>query len=820
MPSRADIGKRILLIGWVLFVVISYYIHHPLHLGCPGDTLASCSSYWSGEGFIFYLGVVLQGLLFMAAAPKAIALYIMTGLYLVYVLNQRRMQRTTFTWSLTPLVIFALVSLFILVTLHAFLAVHVIQNGLSIAWLSALFRIVRVFGSVVITWAFLFFFSATVGTALLHRLGISSDRSLSRWLVTVALGMIGLSYVLFLLGSLSLLTSGVIVLVCGSLLVLLRRHARSVWNFYSRHRVVIHWKPFALTTWLWILTLFLIAVNTADLLQPVPTGWDAVYRYINTPQLLAQSNSLLTGINAYPIELIMSLGTIIMRSVPVTQWIAAGLGILGFLAVYALSRKFIRSSTALLLAILYFINPVVFYQSSWEVKVDPPLIFFAAMSLFAFVEYTVARRENTTPSPRSWLILSAVLAGFCFTAKYTALIFVVAVGVTLLAHLIRTRTSIRPAVSTLVLFGVFAMIPFVPWGVKHTIDAGGEINQFTIQRGSAVGPTPYCDFDALPETSEAPPGAVSTTQTITPDEVLPAQPTGGEEELGRYWGYDNRGISKYVLLPWQVTMGTLVNFVSSHISFVYLAFLIPFVLLFPIRKNKLYASIGVFSLAFWIMWIFLGRGVIWYGLPGIIGLTVLLGMHLDTVDAPTKRFSVVLILVSILSLFFLRLNLLTSPATYAYWGGYGTASDFIAETYPRYEEVAHEINVHPPTQEFANSVFRMGTFIPYFVERNDLRVYNDDQLDLFTCLARRTQFSVPGIVDTLRTEGFRYIVLSPSIAGIDNTPEQTLRAKTQTMLDLINAAIAQELVQVKVDGTQQRNKIVLLEIPPHEPSIE
>ena len=72
---------------------------------------------------------------------------------------------------------------------------------------------------------------------------------------------------------------------------------------------------------------------------------------------------------------------------------------------------------------------------------------------------------------------------------------------------------------------------------------------------------------------------------------------------------------------------------------------------------------------------------------------------------------------------------------------------------------------------------RIGTFFQYFIERNNERVLEDNQLAFFDNLYN----SIPDKLEltaVLKGQGYKYLIIDFNVDSIDRTPDQSLMKKT------------------------------------------
>ena len=200
--------------------------------------------------------------------------------------------------------------------------------------------------------------------------------------------------------------------------------------------------------------------------------------------------------------------------------------------------------------------------------------------------------------------------------------------------------------------------------------------------------------------------------------------------------------------------------------------------------KALYIIIGV-SVFEWWLW---GSGIVWYGLPVLALLPVLLlySMVYNTKAQPKDPYLVRLVwvgtgIVVVLMLMLRMSSYLPSYAADAMINrsfiryACGTIDETVAlnDVNPVMTKVMRELNAHPEKK-----VLRVGTFMNYFIDRNDVRVYADNQLDLFNGIFEAT-YDVDAINIALKSAGVDYILFDLNTGSIDETPDKSLQKKVQ-----------------------------------------
>jgi len=81
-------------------------------------------------------------------------------------------------------------------------------------------------------------------------------------------------------------------------------------------------------------------------------------------------------------------------------------------------------------------------------------------------------------------------------------------------------------------------------------------------------------------------------------------------------------------------------------------------------------------------------------------------------------------------------------------------------------------------------VYRVGTFIPFFIRKNDQRMLSDNFLDKFQGMYQRMPDKAL-LAESLQTYGFSYLVINLKLPEVDQTPEKSLTAKFNAFMDFV-----------------------------------
>lgn len=366
----------------------------------------------------------------------------------------------------------------------------------------------------------------------------------------------------------------------------------------------------------------------------------------------------------------------------------------------------------------------------------------------------------------------------------------VAVGCAVVgAALIGAFSSLKPArvrhtfFVCVVFLGVFVGT-LSPWIVHNNIIAGNVIPKLVLRAPNRITP----DFMV---SGEVAPGV--NARSLPPElalNPLSAACTGGTskiEELDRYWGYGD-GIAHYLGLPWRSVMN--LDSAGYYVTTIPALLLFPLLLLLPYfwtKKGRWLRWLFVGTGFMVVQWIFLANGVPWYGIGMFLGLAIgLEALVSKAPDQATKITASLLLTLSLLVAFgnrFWQFENQQSLYTYAFGVVSGTAMQ--ERTIPHYNLIRDVVLQRAEATPESPYVYRVGTFIPYFIPKNlEILPIADNQLDLFACL---NQDKDPQkTLQRMKALGFNSIIFDTNTATIERDPNGSLHKKVQAFLDFAN----------------------------------
>ena len=785
---------QILFMLWIVLIIFFYFFNS---LG-GGITWRPSHQYYRDGFQSLFTGNPDGGL-----HPLFFLLLVIGGGYFLFYIWKRfyRGERKN-DIHLSPFSLLFLFSIFFFVIAFSWFGFYHLNTDTIVAPYAGIFIH---YGFILSALGFILLVGASVGKYVLHWLKQDAPYDLRTFLFSFGLGGMILTFTLFLLGLFGWLQS---IPVWGICIAVLLIAYKELWLWIKAFfRKQIHFQGSYLDVRILLLFLFFTVLghNVLELIRPMPMGFDDLAVYMNIPNLLASGGKLLSGMDAYSWGIFMSLGYLLFHSTTIALFLSFLGGVLVFFGLYVVLQSYSiqrdipapqRHIYSLLGATLFFTLPTVIFQSAKDMKVDLAAFFFVLLSFIAFLTWRKEKGGGTL-----FLCLSGLFMGFAFTIKYTVLFFMITMLLYVLFEL--RRRGRKNAAMTILIFIVCMGAPFVPYGIKNVVETQ-QISIASLRVGKSETPTIVLN----PSLTDA-------------HGAIPPPSTGVQEELGRYAGFD-QGIGKYLLLPFTVTFNPVTSGMYVDIGYIFLAF-IPLVFLLYVRKPKTENSLSLFHeilLAggiYWILWSVFAEGVIWYGYGGFIFLLLLIMEIIHFLHNESWKILGYLvragIILWLLCALILRVANLPSyaifidPVGLSYARGVIDEQGYLKQKIPTYLAILNIINsdidAHPRTPP---KIYRVGTFIKYFIHQNNRLVLDDNQLDVFMYIFQ--DHDDQKTIARLKNAGFKYIIIDTNTASIDKTPGKTLTAKYQALMKFVQ----QNPKQLNVVVNEPNNGIMFIQI--------
>ena len=359
------------------------------------------------------------------------------------------------------------------------------------------------------------------------------------------------------------------------------------------------------------------------------------------------------------------------------------------------------------------------------------------------------------------------------------------------------RSRVQRTVLATGLFSISFLASVSPWLVHNNIlqymQNGTMPSLVELKAPNDISPFLYIDEASLKEQQSVKAMKRAKVARFLPQELVVDRSnpaciaTAGTEELDRYWGF-NTGFKHYLTLPWRSVMS--LDSVGYYVTLSPALLLFPLLLLLPffwMRGNRQVRWLFLCTVLMLAEWVFMANGVPWYGLGTMLGLVVLLEVLMAKVpDVPNRAIAGILFSISLIIVFGMRLwqfdgqrNLLEYPM------GKSSAAVMIERTVPYYNDIAEIALARKQEYPDRPYMYRIGTFITYFIPRNLEVIGNaDHQLDFFSCIYQEGDAALT--TQRLKALGFNSIIFDTNTATIEKNSEGSLHQKVNRFVEYVN----------------------------------
>ena len=204
-----------------------------------------------------------------------------------------------------------------------------------------------------------------------------------------------------------------------------------------------------------------------------------------------------------------------------------------------------------------------------------------------------------------------------------------------------------------------------------------------------------------------------------------------------------------------------------------------------------------FTFLFSFLWVLLTAGIVWYGYP-IIAISILLifsGLFKKRSDADLLHKSGKIVGLGVLGIF-LIISTVYRFSNYQTFNNPQLSKlmfDFGEMNYQSGKSKKKEVfegffpgggwdAIQQINKEDESLVYRVGTVLPYFINKNDRRVLLDNQLGIFYQLNKKYP-NKELLASVLKANGYKYILVDLLTHTIDKTPERTLENKFRNFMN-------------------------------------
>jgi hypothetical protein len=248
-------------------------------------------------------------------------------------------------------------------------------------------------------------------------------------LLSLCVGIMILTVFIFLIGVFGLLNPWVIG---GMLILFLGINYRAVFQMirellgYNITPKGGKWEVALYFVVLFVL-VDIIVFNMVQASTPVPRGFDSLTFYANLPRLIGGEQSLISGFPPHNWSLMMAIGWIVFQSPEISTLLSFAGGVFALRVSYLIGRNYLKLSPTLSLTAssLWYTLPAFITQSSNELKIDLALLFLELLCLMVVLRHRQIEKNGFSLAAA---ILVGMMLGYLLGVKLTAVYFILALS--------------------------------------------------------------------------------------------------------------------------------------------------------------------------------------------------------------------------------------------------------------------------------------------------------------------------------------------------------------------------------------------------------
>ncbi len=311
-----------------------------------------------------------------------------------------------------------------------------------------------------------------LGNFILTRSSFQFSDAVEETVFSSGIGFAVLGYLVFLLGMAHALYSiAFYILIFAGLLLTAKFWFGLLKRMKFSAQPDTKYGRFALALLLMFIGVILIITLIKSLAPPI--GNDPLVYHLDLPKRFLKHHAILyfpyTANSTFPLfmEMFYTLG-LALRSAELAQMIHWSFGVLAALAVFGLSRKWLRPEFALLSSAVFLLIPGIFHQMPTANNDIGVMLFFMlqAYAVWKWIESNQFR----------WLVLAGVFAGIGLSIKLIALLGIVATILVLVAF--SNRNNIKRLLSVLVVFSAVCFVFSFIWYLRSYLLTGNPVFPF------------------------------------------------------------------------------------------------------------------------------------------------------------------------------------------------------------------------------------------------------------------------------------------------------------------------------------------------------
>ena len=457
----------------------------------------------------------------------------------------------------------------------------------------------------------------SIGNRIIKLLKLNNLTGLEEFIFGFAFGAVPLIFSIFLLAITNLLYTKFILINLA--IWLLFSYKEIIENLKKINKLKVHLPPLKnftdinfykkiviLILFMSIIFLFIESIN------PQPLDYDSLHTYYNAPKLSLEQHKLVK-FPLFPFANIpKNIEMLYMNIMAITSprflsHIQLIYFALTLLTIYLFCKKFFNKKTGLLATMICFLAPTILYLSK-TTKIDISLIFYSILIIYIFFIWLDKPKIK-------WAIIMGSLFGLSFGIKYNGILLFISVISTIfiiIIYRLAKKKECKKYIYQSLIIILFTIILFSPWLIRNKAEFNNYSYPFSINSNS------------------------STKNPLVNKKK--------DEYTKIFYQKEKNEIKRFINFP----KTYLKSSAHSRLQNFSPIFLIGLLLLFLYRKNyKEKILIIIFSVYF-ILWFLKANHRIWYGVPILPLLSVLIASAIIKVKFLLKNNIIKFSLISYL----------------------------------------------------------------------------------------------------------------------------------------------------------------------------
>ncbi|MBU2529440.1 MAG: glycosyltransferase family 39 protein, partial [Elusimicrobia bacterium] len=424
--------------------------------------------------------------------------------------------------------------------------------------------------------------SLGIGLFFIKYLKVVTDQSDERFIFSIGIGFIFLTYLTFGFGVVGLLYKSVFYASLTALTFVL---------FFQLKEGKFSFKPdinWSVSNIILLLAIAIVTfINLAMSLSP-ELFYDALVYHLAIPQYYILHHKIVNMpqvfFSHFPINMSMLyvVGLILNGDV-LAKLLHFFMGVFSIVSIYLFSKKYFNIKTGIMAVAIFYTMPMV-AMCSWSTGTELALTFYQILAFWSIYNYF--HNDNRS---NKWLILSGVFSGMACGIKYTGVFSLTAIITLLIVKLYVEKAAIKDIAKKVIIVGFVSTLLIAPMLIKNYVYTKNPVHPYLSGVFGRVG--------------------------MSDDKMTILM--GETKKRGDF------KIIEYLKLPWDQAMKG--NSSESFSGFVFLLFL-PLLLIFRKVPSKIKYLISYFALLY-LMW----SGISYflrYFMPGLAFLSLIIAYFL------------------------------------------------------------------------------------------------------------------------------------------------------------------------------------------------